>query len=92
VAGVTNTVNLFPFLEPTNEKDTVVSAFGLATPFGRSVAYTALYAGANFTTLPSTNTLREGGELAAGELSAMRTCSRVMVQAPQRIRQTSSAP
>jgi len=61
VAGVTNTVNLFPFLEPINEKDTVLSAFGLATPFGRSVAYTALHTGANFVTLPSAHTLREDG-------------------------------
>ena len=70
---MTNTVNLFPFIEPINEKDTVLSAFGLATPFGRSVAYTALHTGANFATLPSTNTLREDGALAA--VGSLTQCS-----------------
>lgn len=93
---MTNTVNLFPFLEPINEKDTVLSAFGLATPFGRSVAYTALYTGANFVTLPSTNTLREDGALAAvgspTQLSSVLVCLRGIAQVPQRIKQTYSAP
>ena len=76
---MTNTVNLFPFLEPINEKDTVLSAFGLATPFGRSVAYTALYTGANFATLPSTNTLREDGDGGGGKLHSAELSARLLM-------------
>ncbi|KAH7107449.1 acetyl-CoA synthetase-like protein [Auriculariales sp. MPI-PUGE-AT-0066] len=52
-AGVVATHFLLPYQNALSPKDSVVSAFPLATPFGRSVLYSALYNGASFTTVDS---------------------------------------
>lgn len=52
-AGVVAAHFLLPYQNALSATDSVVSAFALGTPFGRAVAYTALYQGASFTTLPS---------------------------------------
>ncbi|KAH7916000.1 hypothetical protein BJ138DRAFT_763261 [Hygrophoropsis aurantiaca] len=53
-AGVTATRALFPPSNSLSSLDTIVSAHSLSTPFGRAVAYTALFEGTSFATLPST--------------------------------------
>lgn len=56
-AGVTAIRALFPSSGALSPLDTVVSAHSLSTPFGRAVAYTALYEGANFVTVASSKVL-----------------------------------
>ncbi|KAG8906712.1 NAD-dependent malic enzyme, mitochondrial [Tulasnella sp. 403] len=54
-AGVAVTQHIFPRGKPFAPRDSIVSCHSLTTPFGRSVAYTALLRGCSFTTLPSTS-------------------------------------
>jgi long-chain acyl-CoA synthetase len=62
-AGVTAIRALFPISNPLSSVDTIISAFSLSTPFGRAIAYTALYEAAHFTTLKSTTVFGgSGGE------------------------------
>jgi len=57
-AGVASTRALVPATNPLSTLDTVVSAFSLSHPFGRAVAYTAIYEGTNFATLDSSKLFR----------------------------------
>lgn len=65
-AGVATTRSLLPVSSPLTPLDTIVSAFSLSTPYGRSIAYTAIYEGTGFATLNSTRmfTENESGEVA----------------------------
>jgi long-chain acyl-CoA synthetase len=56
-AGVAATRALLPVSSPLTPLDTIVSAFPLSTPYGRTIAYTALYEGTNLATLNSTRIL-----------------------------------
>lgn len=60
-SGVTAIKALFPATISLSTLDTIVSAHSLSTPFGRAVAYTALFEGASFTTLPSTKVFHLDG-------------------------------
>lgn len=60
VAGANAAINIFPTSQPWSEKDSVISAHGLSTPYGRSILYAALYTGSHFTTLPSSCVLSHG--------------------------------
>ncbi|KAI5123321.1 hypothetical protein M0805_009342 [Coniferiporia weirii] len=53
-AGVAATRALFPLSGAITPSDSLVSSHSLSTPFGRAIAYTALYEGAHFTTSDST--------------------------------------
>jgi len=53
-AGVAAIRALVPLSGAMSQLDTLVSAFPLNTPYGRAVAYTALYEGANFATMDCT--------------------------------------
>ncbi|TFY55151.1 hypothetical protein EVJ58_g8424, partial [Rhodofomes roseus] len=53
-AGVAATRNLLPLSSAISSLDTIISAFSLSTPYGRAVAYTAIYEGTSFATLDST--------------------------------------
>jgi len=53
-AGVAATRSLVPVSNALSPLDTIVSAHSLSTPYGRTVAYTALFEGTNFATLQST--------------------------------------
>jgi long-chain acyl-CoA synthetase len=55
-SGVTAIRALFPPSIALSTLDTIVSGHSLSTPFGRAVAYTALYEGACFATCDSTRT------------------------------------
>ena len=65
-AGVATTRSLLPVSSPLTPLDTIVSAFSLSTPYGRTIAYTAIYEGTGFATLNSTRmfTGNESGEVA----------------------------
>lgn len=53
-AAVAAVRTLFPPSNGLSSLDTIVSAHSLSTPFGRSIAYTALYESTSFATLSST--------------------------------------
>ncbi|KAH8117503.1 hypothetical protein DFH11DRAFT_1700279 [Phellopilus nigrolimitatus] len=53
-AGVAATRGLFPLSGPISPSDSIASSHSLSTPLGRSIAYTAVYEGAHFTTSDST--------------------------------------
>ena len=63
-AGVAATRSLLPVASPLTPLDTILSAFSLSTPYGRTIAYTAVYEGTSLATLKSTRifTGNEGGE------------------------------
>ena len=85
IAGVTAVRALFPLSGPLSSWDTVVSAFSLSTPFGRAVAYTALYESTNFATLSSTTTLfyATKGELTNTYHSAPRFTLQISLKRPR---------
>ncbi|KAF8334058.1 acetyl-CoA synthetase-like protein [Cantharellus anzutake] len=57
-SGPTAIRQFFTLTSPLSPASTVLSAFPLATPFGRAIAYTALLEGSNFATLASTSLLQ----------------------------------
>lgn len=59
-SGVTAIKTLFPAAINLSTLDTIVSGHSLSTPYGRAIAYVALYEGASFATLPSTNVFHDG--------------------------------
>lgn len=60
-SGVTAIKALFHPAINLSTLDTIVSAHSLSTPYGRAIAYTALFEGASFTTLPSTRVFHVDG-------------------------------
>lgn len=52
-AGVAATRSLLPISHALSPLDTLVSAFSLSTAYGKAIAYTAIYEGTSFATLPS---------------------------------------
>jgi long-chain acyl-CoA synthetase len=61
-AGVAATRSLLPVSSPLTPLDTIVSAFSLSTPYGRTTAYTAIYEGTSFATLNSARTFVGDGD------------------------------
>ncbi|KAG1800858.1 uncharacterized protein HD556DRAFT_964734 [Suillus plorans] len=59
-SGVTAIKALFPSTINISTLDTIVSSHSLSTPYGRAIAYAALFEGASFATLPSTGTFHDG--------------------------------
>jgi len=57
-SGPTAIRQFFTLTTPLSPASTILSAFPLATPFGRAIAYTALLEGSNFATLDSTSLLQ----------------------------------
>ncbi|KAJ8475403.1 hypothetical protein ONZ51_g6581 [Trametes cubensis] len=53
-AGVAATRALMPPSSPISPLDTIVSAHPLSSPYGRAIAYTALFEGTSFATVDST--------------------------------------
>lgn len=53
-AAVTSTRLVLPLENAISATDSIVSVHSLSTPFGRALAYTALYECTNFTTTKST--------------------------------------
>lgn len=62
-AGVAATRALMPPSSAMSPLDTILSAYPLSSPYGRAVAYTALFEGTSFVTVDSTKLIKpEGGE------------------------------
>lgn len=56
-AGVAAIRALFPTSGALSSLDTIVSSHSLSTPYGRAVAYTAIFEGASFATLASSKVI-----------------------------------
>jgi len=63
-SGPTAIRQFFTLTTPLSPASTVLSAFPLATPFGRAIAYTALLEGSNFATFDSTSLLQSVNAIA----------------------------
>lgn len=61
-AGVAATRSLLPISSPLTPQDTIVSAFSLSTPYGRTIAYTSLYEGTSLATLNSARIFTGDGD------------------------------
>lgn len=58
-AGVAATRALFPLNGAITPSDSIMSSHTLSSPLGRAIAYTALYEGAHFRTVKSTEIFRK---------------------------------
>lgn len=84
-AGVASTRSLLPVSSPPTPLDTIVSAFSLSTPYGRTIAYTAVYEGTSFATLSSTRIFSENGDVrldASGALKDINSSSAFPIPSP----------
>ncbi|KAF9653146.1 acetyl-CoA synthetase-like protein [Thelephora ganbajun] len=84
-AGVAATRSLLPVSSPFTPLDTIVSAFSLSTPYGRTIAYTAVYEGTCLATLNSAQifTGNEGVRLdAPGALEDINSSSTFPIPSP----------
>ena len=70
-AGVAATRSLLPVSSPLTPLDTIVSAFSLSTPYGRTIAYTAIYEGTSLATLDSTRIFTGNEGSKATDLSGL---------------------
>ena len=79
-AGVAATRSLLPVASPLTPLDTILSAFSLSTPYGRTIAYTAVYEGTSLATLNSARifTGNEGGEVT--DLSRLSNSQLITIQ------------
>jgi long-chain acyl-CoA synthetase len=59
-AGVAATRALLPLSHALSSLDTIVSAHPLSTPYGRAIAYTAIFEGTSFATLQSSKLYHVG--------------------------------
>ncbi|KAF9821700.1 hypothetical protein IEO21_00546 [Rhodonia placenta] len=64
-AGVAATRNLLPLSSAMSTLDTIVSAFPMSSPYGRAVAYTAVYEGTSFATLSSTELMKREDKISS---------------------------
>ncbi|TBU47951.1 acetyl-CoA synthetase-like protein [Dichomitus squalens] len=80
-AGVAATRALLPPSSAMSPLDTIVSAFPLSTPYGRAVAYTALFEGTGFATVDSTKLIKPEGSAAIG-LKDLRTSAAYSISSP----------
>ncbi|PIL23838.1 hypothetical protein GSI_13589 [Ganoderma sinense ZZ0214-1] len=82
-AGIAATRALLPPSSALSPLDTIVSAFPLGTPYGRAVAYTALFEGTGFATVDSTKLIKsESGGSAPTGMKDLRTSGVYSVSSP----------
>lgn len=80
-AGVASTRALLPPSGPISPLDTIISAHSLSTAFGRAVAYTAIYEGANFATVASTK-IYGSDEVPTLDLDDLKTIEKLPIPSP----------
>ncbi|KAI0086291.1 acetyl-CoA synthetase-like protein [Irpex rosettiformis] len=80
-AGVAAIRALFPTSGALSSLDTIISSHSLSTPYGRAVAYTAIFEGASFATVASSNVIGSGAG-AARDLSDLKTTERYPIPSP----------
>ncbi|KAI0693739.1 acetyl-CoA synthetase-like protein [Cytidiella melzeri] len=80
-AGITAIRALFPSSGALSSLDTIVSSHSLSTAYGRAVAYTAIYEGANFATVASSRLI--GLDVGASrDLSDLQSTERYPIPSP----------
>ncbi|KAH9901222.1 acetyl-CoA synthetase-like protein [Cubamyces lactineus] len=79
-AGVAATRALMPPSSPITPLDTIVSAFPLSSPYGRAIAYTALFEGTSFATVDSTKLIQNDPTLAG--LKDLSTTAAYRISSP----------
>ncbi|KAI0747958.1 acetyl-CoA synthetase-like protein [Daedaleopsis nitida] len=81
-AGVAATRALLPTSSALSPLDTIVSAYPLSSPYGRSVAYTALFEGTGFATLDSTKLIKSDDAPSLSGLKDLRTSASYHISSP----------
>lgn len=81
-AGVAATRALLPVSNALSPLDTILSAYSLGTPYGRTVAYTALYEGTGFATVDSVKLIKPEDAPTLSGLKDLRTSSAYRISSP----------
>ncbi|KAI0336359.1 acetyl-CoA synthetase-like protein [Cubamyces sp. BRFM 1775] len=81
-AGVAATRALMPPSSPISPLDTIVSAYPLSSPYGRAIAYTALFEGTSFATVDSTKLIRQEDAPALTGLKDLSTTAAYRISSP----------
>ncbi|KAL1947959.1 hypothetical protein VTO73DRAFT_13683 [Trametes versicolor] len=81
-AGVAATRALMPPSSAMSPLDTILSAYPLSSPYGRAVAYTALFEGTSFVTVDSTKLIKPEGATSATGLKDLRTTASYSTSSP----------
>ncbi|OCH95584.1 acetyl-CoA synthetase-like protein [Obba rivulosa] len=81
-AGVAAARALLPLSSAISPLDTIASAFSLSTPYGRAIAYTAIYEGTSFATLDSAKVVVKNGRSATTDLEDLFSMNSLPVPSP----------
>ncbi|RPD65968.1 acetyl-CoA synthetase-like protein [Lentinus tigrinus ALCF2SS1-7] len=81
-AGVAATRALVPPSSALSPLDTIVSTYSLSTPYGRAIAYTALFEGTGFATVDSTKLIKPEGAPTFMGLKDLRTSASYRISSP----------
>ncbi|KAH9946257.1 acetyl-CoA synthetase-like protein [Epithele typhae] len=81
-AGVAATRALLPPSSAMSPLDTILSTHSLSTPYGRAIAYTALYEGTGFTTVESTKLVKSDDAPVPSGLKDLRTSAAHQTSSP----------
>ncbi|RDX48303.1 acetyl-CoA synthetase-like protein [Lentinus brumalis] len=81
-AGVAATRALVPPSSALSPLDTIVSTHSLSTPYGRAIAYTALFEGTGFATVDSTKLIKPEGAASLTGLKDLRTSGSYHISSP----------
>ncbi|CDO70739.1 hypothetical protein BN946_scf184798.g54 [Trametes cinnabarina] len=81
-AGVAATRALMPPSNAISPLDTIISAYSLSTPYGRTIAYTALFEGTGFATVDSTKLIKRDDAPSLTGLKDLRTTANYRTPSP----------
>ncbi|KAH9854063.1 acetyl-CoA synthetase-like protein [Lenzites betulinus] len=81
-AGVAATRALMPPSSAMSPLDTILSAHSLSTPYGRAVAYTAIFEGTSLVTVDSTKLIKPEGAPTTSGLKDLRTTASYSTSSP----------
>ncbi|KAI9064259.1 acetyl-CoA synthetase-like protein [Trametes sanguinea] len=81
-AGVAATRALMPPSSAISSLDTILSAHPMSTPYGRAIAYTALFEGTGFTTVDSTKLIKPEDAPTLIGLKDLRTSANYRTSSP----------
>ncbi|KAF9002020.1 acetyl-CoA synthetase [Cyathus striatus] len=81
-AGVAATRALLPLSHAVSPLDTLVSAHSLSTPYGRAIAYMAIFEGTSFATLKSSDLYHPEAEIPQYDGSDVNSAKRYPIPSP----------
>ncbi|KAI8998795.1 acetyl-CoA synthetase-like protein [Trametes punicea] len=81
-AGVAATQALMPPSNAISSLDTILSAYPLSTPYGRAVAYTAIFEGTGFATVDSTKLIKSEDAPSLTGLKDLHTTANYRTSSP----------